>query len=113
MDDVLHSLQQNNMFDKFKIQLQNDFNLAGLEEYAPIITTNNLNDIVDAVLNSILNIEKFEPTAISNLLYRIDVSEHKIQQEVAKIQSLNFNVIITELIIKRTIQKIILKQHYS
>ena len=113
MLDVFHSLQKTDLFEKFKLQLHKDYELAGFDTYSPKISSNNLDAITDEILNSLLKIEKASSTGIQNLLYRIDISEKQIHHASQLNTQLNFNQVITELIIKRTLQKVILKQHYS
>ena len=51
--------------------------------------------------------------ALSNLLIRIDISETQLNNYQAKKISFSFEEIIAELIIKRTLQKVILKKRFS
>ena len=51
--------------------------------------------------------------ALSNLLNRIDISETQLNNYQVKKISFSFEEIIAELIIKRTLQKVILKKRFS
>ena len=62
-----------------------------------------------STLVSILNEQA--PKRILNLLYRIDLSEEKVQSEM-KISSLSFSALLAELIVKRVLQKVIIKNYY-
>jgi hypothetical protein len=46
-------------------------------------------------------------------LYRIDVTELQIKKEATSHPEKNFQQILAELIVKRILQKVILKQQYS
>ena len=105
MLDVFHSLQKTDLFEKFKLQLHKDYELAGFEMYSPKIYSNNLDVITDEIYSSLLKIEKASLTGIQNLLYRIDISEQQLRQASELNAQLNFNQVITELIIKRTLHK--------
>ena len=52
------------------------------------------------------------PKRILNLLYRIDLSEEKAQAEI-EISTLTFSELLAELIVKRELQKVIMKNYYS
>lgn len=111
--DVLHSLEKPDLFEKFKIQLNRDFELCGFLEYAPQIKSNDLNHIYDEVLKSIFQLEKKDSGGLMNLLYRIDLTELQIKQAIKKEPEKAMQHIMAELIIKRILQKVILKQMYS
>jgi hypothetical protein len=58
-------------------------------------------------------IEKKDSSSIQNLLYRIDVTELQIKKEAVSHPEKNFQQILAELIVKRILQKVILKEQYS
>lgn len=109
----IQDLQKPDLFEKFKTQLQKDFEMCGLTDVAPVLVSNNLEHVYHQVLNSILAIEKKEASVLQNLLYRIDVTENQIRIEAEQHSEKNFQQILSELIIKRILQKVILKQQYS
>lgn len=111
--DVLHSLEKPDLFEKFKIQLNRDFELCGFLEYAPQIQSNDLNHIYEEVLKSITQLERKDSGGLMNLLYRIDLTELQIKQAIKKEPEKAMQHIMAELIIKRILQKVILKQMYS
>lgn len=110
--DVLHSLEKPDLFEKFKTQLTRDFELSGLLDYAPNITSNKLDHVYDEVLNSILLIERKDSNGIMTLLYRVDITELQLKNATQE-SSNNFKQVMAELIIKRVLQKVILKDQYS
>ncbi len=109
--DVLHSLEKPDLFEKFKTQVYKDFELAGVLEYLPVIESNNLNQLENAFFNSILKLEV--GNSLKNLLYRIDITELQIRQASQKNTETTLQNILAELMIKRILQKVILKQMYS
>jgi hypothetical protein len=108
----LQDLQKPDLFEKFKTQLHRDFELSGFSDIAPQLNSNNLEHIFQEVLKSVMIIEK-DSSSIQNLLYRIDVTELQIKKEAASHPEKNFQQILAELIIKRILQKVILKEQYS
>lgn len=111
--DSNYSLQSVNVFEKFKTQLQRDFELCGFLDIAPKLSSNNLEHVFNEVLKSVLTIEKKDSSSIQNLLYRIDVTELQIKKEASNHPEKNFQQILAELIVKRILQKVILKEQYS
>ena len=58
-------------------------------------------------------IEKKDSVSLQNLLYRIDITELQIKREAISYPEKNFQQILAELIVKRILQKVILKDLYS
>lgn len=110
---VINSLQKPDLFEKFKTQLHRDFELCGYADESPKLNSNNLEHVFQEVLKSVMVIEKKDSTSLQNLLYRIDVTELQIKKEVANHPEKNFQQILAELIVKRILQKVILKEQYS
>ena len=53
-----------------------------------------------------------DPKKILNLLYRIDLSEEKVREEMQN-TTLSFSEILSEMIVKRELQKVIINNYYS
>jgi len=68
------------------------------------------NYFFESILVNILNEQ--DTKRILNLLYRIYFPEEKVQSEM-KISSLTFAKLLAELIAKRKLQKMIMKNYYS
>jgi hypothetical protein len=111
MEIDLTSLEKPSLFDKFKIQTHKDFEMSGILEYMPIITSNNLNKLKEGFYNSVLKLELSD--ALKNLLYRIDITELQIKQACVKNPETPLQHILAELMIKRILQKVVLKELYS
>lgn len=98
---------KNSLFEKLVLQIEKDFSMCGYDlELEPSITPNELvNTIYETVEKSIQNKISLD---IRSLLYRIDVSEKQILHT-----NTNSVTDIVVLILKREIQKIILKSQFS
>lgn len=113
MPEILNSLQRIDLFEKFKIQIEKDFNLCGLAEYSPVFESNNLEHVFKTVVKSIIAIEQKNTEGLKNLLYRIDISENQIKKESTVLINYTFQELMAQLIIKRILQKVIIKEQYS
>ena len=87
--------------------------MCGFADVAPKLSSNNLEHVFQEVLKSVMVIEKKDSSSIQNLLYRIDVTELQIKKEATNYPEKNFQQILAELIVKRILQKVILKEQYS
>lgn len=111
MEIDLKKLESATLFDKFKIQVYKDFELAGVLECLPTIISNNLSDLQNCFYNSILKLEL--SNALKNLLYRIDITELQIKKACGNSPETPLQQVLAELMIKRILQKVILKEIYS
>lgn len=111
--DVINSLQKPDLFEKFKLQLNRDFELCGFSDHTPTFVSNDLQEVFDAVLKAVINLEHKGSTHLMNLLYRIDLTEKQIKSASLQNPETPFQHLIAELIIKRILQKVIIKEQYS
>lgn len=109
--DTITSLQKPDLFEKFKTQTCKDFELAGVLDYLPNLASSNLKQLHDEFFNAVLKLEM--SNALKNLLYRIDITELQIKQASQKKPEIALQRILAELMIKRILQKVVLKELYS
>lgn len=107
------SLSRADLFEKFKQQLVRDFEMSGYSAYIPEIASNAYMDVYDALFNAVLKVDKLEHNGLMNLLYRVDISEQQMKQASLKEPAKSVYQIVSELIIKRVLQKVIIKQQFS
>ncbi len=118
MDLVAHTdlvklgITKETLLQKFKIQLQREFELCDVSSYLFMIDFDlvQLQQSIAEALQVITNKENYK---YQLLLYRIDISESQLNQATLNHTSENYFSIIAELIIKRVLQKVILKLKYS
>lgn len=110
--EVYNSLATQNLFDLFKSQLKKDFETCALStDFIDNLPQqyNLLKSAIIQELNPLLN----NNSIMQNLLYRIDISEFQIKKYAQTKSTISFNEILAELIIKRILQKVILKKKFS
>ena len=92
-------------------QLSKDFLMIGInfDIDSPVSDYNYLFSFTCHLVNEL---NEQNPQKILNLLYRIDLSEEKVKEEIKKTK-LSFIEILSEMILKRELQKIIIKDYYS
>lgn len=107
--EVNNYLIKENLFELFKMQLKKDFSTCGLSidfiENLPVY----FGDLKFVILQQLKPLFKTN-SQLSNLLYRVDISEVQLKKYQPKNNPYNFEEAVAELIIKRTLQKIIFKK---
>lgn len=101
------------LFDLFIAQLKKDFEGANCDSVFSQNLIPNYNEILLIIEQELTKISKTKPSKINAVLYRIDISEQQIQNKKSEHPNENFYLIISELIIKRTLQKVVIKEYYK
>ncbi|MBS1637201.1 MAG: hypothetical protein JST26_14880 [Bacteroidetes bacterium] len=109
----LIELNKPELFEKFRQQLYKDFEMSGCEYYNPVFSGNSLDAIHEAVTKSVSRLNQENNLQYYALLYRIDLSEAQIHKRAGELPETPLMSVVAELIIKRILQKVILKQLYS
>tara|TARA_B100000795_G_C22684476_1_gene393100 strand:- start:284 stop:640 length:357 start_codon:yes stop_codon:yes gene_type:complete len=104
-------IQSNQFLNETTTQLEKDFLSVGVnfDIDKPVQDYKHLFSFTSLLVNAL---NEQDPKRIINLLYRIDLSEEKVQDEM-KISTLTFSELLAELIVKRELQKVIIKNYYS
>jgi hypothetical protein len=104
----IHSL-----FQLFIAQLIKDFSSANFDSDFITHLKPDVQEIQFAIIDQLEKVEKISKTKLRNLLYRVDISEKQILK-LSKVKIENsFNEILSELIIKRILQKVVFKEFYK
>ncbi len=113
LPDIITGISKPDLFQKFKMQLQKDFENCGLSGEFVNGLTADFNSIMNVVETEIEKINKISAGKLTGLLYRIDINEGQIKKLMNQKPEGRFNEIVAELIIKRELQKIIIKEHFK
>jgi hypothetical protein len=112
LPDIKNQLSSKELFEAFKTQLLKDFKqssyssdfIEGLEpSYTKILET----------IATVLQRENNTPTNLMQLLNRIDISEAQLKRYLHKNKDENYFHVVAELIIKRVLQKVVIKRYYK
>ena len=110
LPDINSGISKPGLFEKFKLQMQKDFEICGLDGNFAVDLSQDYKSIVERVNSEVEKINK-SSGKLSELLYRIDISEAQIKKASGLNQN-SFTEIIAELIVKRELQKIVIKEHF-
>lgn len=105
------NISQEYLVTKFLEQLRKDFDACGVCSFFENVDSSlNYELLIFEISNALLTIEKQGYSVYNQLLYRIDVPE----KDIARVSVMEYkNAAIAELIIKRILQKVILKIQFS
>lgn len=113
LPDINTGISKPGLFNKFKIQLKKDFENCGLDGAFTDSLIPDFNLILDRVNAEVEKINKATSGKLNELLYRIDISEAQIKKAFNLNPDTTLNTVIAELIIKRELQKIVIKEHFK
>lgn len=113
LPDIITGISKPDLFQKFKLQLQKDFENCSLNAEFVSALIPDFDFILNVVNSEIEKINKSSSGKLNELLYRIDISELQIKKALGVKKEAGLNEVIAELIIKRELQKIIIKEHFK
>jgi hypothetical protein len=111
MTSVNEYLVNDNLFALFRMQLKKDFEGSGLNAVFTETLPRQFNELSLSIVNELGPI--MGKSSLGALLYRVDISERQIGEYRDQNASLTFVEVISQLIIKRVLQKVILKKKFS
>ncbi len=106
---ILKSLQ---VFEAFKAQLIKDFDFANFPNNFRESLPMNYEDLKETIMQTLKSGEACG-SEISQLLYRIDIDEKQLKSYLLKYKDAAYYSVLSELIIKRILQKVIIQLHYK
>ncbi len=113
LPDIITGISKPDLFEKFKLQLQKDFEFCGLDGRFAAYLIPDYGSIFNFVHTEVEKLNKNYSSKLNELLYRIDISEMQIKKAFNSNSDTTLNAVIAELIVKRELQKIIIKEHYK
>jgi hypothetical protein len=94
-------------------QIIKDFEMFGMEIKFSGNAYNAYEELFDAIEPHIKKIIDSNHSKFMGILYRIDLNDDQIQKAINDNSSEPFSEIITDLIIKRELQKVVIRNHYK
>jgi hypothetical protein len=108
-----YGLDAEELLRRFREQLSRDFEMSSLERFLPPLEDSSYESIHLQLSLALEKIALSGTGAYQNLLYRTDISEKQCHKALKEHNHLSSHEVIAELIIKRVLQKVILKIVYS
>ena len=101
------------LFNAFINQLSKDFEQSNFPIDKLKILEPEYNKIHGTIVQLLPNNEFSTQRNIMQLIYRIDISEEQLSTYLNERKNENYFDVIAELIIKRVLQKVVMKQHFK
>lgn len=105
------ALAQLDIFRAFELQVRKDFEGAGYPLAQEYVLEKEYTALKKQMCEQVITLSK--NNALPQLLYRIDISENQIKKYTQQQKDMSFESVVAELIIKRILQKVIFKIHFS
>ena len=106
-------LSSRNLFDAFKVQLAKDFEQGGFSIDFIETLEPDYNTIHEKIAYELQRKSENPDCNLMQLLYRVDISEAQLQKYFHRDKDQNHFNVVAELIIKRVLQKVVLRQFYK
>lgn len=94
-------------------QIIKDFDMFGMEIKFSGNAYNAYEELFEQIEPHIKNLISTNHQKFLGFLYRIDLSDVQIKKAVNENSSESFSAIVTDLIIKRELQKVVIREHYK
>ncbi len=107
------SLLEHDLFELFRLQLKKDFEVSACDASFTDNLPKDFYLLRDLIYKNLCQLGISASSKLPGLLYRIDVSEKQIKIQCNKNPNAKWEENVAELIIKRILQKVILKKTYS
>ena len=113
LPDFKIQLNSKELFDAFKIQLIKDFKQSNFPAEFVEALEPEYSSIHSAIVLELQLNENRSDFNVMNLLNRIDISEAQLKKYLSEHSTENHLSVMAELIIKRVLQKVVIKQYYK
>ena len=113
LPDINNQLTSKDLFGAFKMQLAKDFEQSNLSTDFIETLEPNYSMIHQKIVSELQRDETKTNSNLMRLLNRIDISEAQLKKYLNEYKNENRFAVIAELIIKRVLQKVVIKRHYK
>ena len=111
LPEIKNQLSRTELFDAFKKQLAKDFQQSNFAVEFVDALEPEYSTIHQKI---VFELQRNENNAdLMNLLYRVDISEAQLKRYLGEAKEVNHFSVLSELIIKRELQKVVIKQYYK
>lgn len=113
LPDIKNQLSSKELFEAFKAQLVRDFDQSNFPSEFVAALEPDYADIHKKIVLELQRNERRADATVMNLLYRVDISEAQLKRYLSDSEDKNHYNVIAELIIKRVLQKAVIKRFYK
>ena len=113
LPNINNQLSSRDLFGAFKRQLAKDFQQSNFPFDFVDALEPNYGHIHEKIAFVLQGSEKKKGFTVMQLFNRIDISEAQLKRYLSESSTENHFDVIAEIIIKRVLQKVVIKQHYK
>lgn len=113
LPDIKNQLTSKGLFEAFKAQLIRDFDQSNFPSDFVAALEPDYQLIHEKIALELQRNERRSDFNLMNLLYRVDISEAQLKRYLSESKDDNHYNVIAELIIKRVLQKAVIKRYYK
>lgn len=106
-------LTRKDLFVAFKVQLAKDFAQSNFSADFVATLEPDYGQIHESILRELQQGKKRADADLMQLLYRVDISEAQLKRYLHEPRNQDHLATIAELIIKRILQKVVIRLHYK
>lgn len=110
---IKNQLSSKELFEAFKRQLVKDFQQSNFATDFVAELEPDYTSIQEKIARELQHNEKRTDFNLMHLLYRIDISEAQLKRYLSESKDESHFNVIAELIIKRVLQKVVVKEYYK
>jgi hypothetical protein len=111
--DVTPYLNRLDLLNDTALQVIKDFGMNGMEIKFSGVAETAYSELFRQILPHIERLQKENFRNFYNLLYRIDLNEGQIKKAVESSTDRTFAEVVTDLILKRELIKVVFRRQYS
>ena len=113
MIDIVPYLNRLDILKETAQQIIKDFGMVGMEIKFSGSAENAYLELFSQILPLVDKMQKENFQSFYNLMYRIDISEIQIKKAVEDSKDRSFSEVVTDLILKRELLKVVFRKQYS
>jgi hypothetical protein len=113
LPDIKNQLSSKELFEAFKTQLARDLEQSNFPSDFVAALEPDYQRILEKIAAELQCNERRADFNLMNLLYRVDISESQLKRYLGESNGENQYQVIAELIIKRVLQKAVIKRYYK
>lgn len=111
--DINKQLLTEDLFELFRNQLKKDFEGSGLNGDFAATLPSDFNTLKEKIHSELVFLSQRNSSSLPGLLYRVDISDFQLRKYQQDNKTMDFEEALSELIIKRVLQKVILRKKFS
>lgn len=113
LPEITNQLTSKDLFAAFKQQLVRDFEQSNFSSAFVAALEPNYDSIHKIIVSELQRNEARTDFNLMHLLYRIDISEAQLKRYLNAHKNESYHQVMAELIIKRVLQKVVVKRYYK